>query len=117
MMKWPSYGDSSLAVTPKRSRYKSRNRGNMRTIGGINSSHGKLYGQAALGVRKITWKHYHIIKSSDTVAYPLCGDFLAVPIKSAYALGFMDNVTEILDAIAEGDLHTMETTMKTVLIT
>ena len=29
----------------------------------------------------------------------------------------MDNVTEILDAIAEGDLHTMETTMKTVLIT
>jgi hypothetical protein len=25
----------------------------MRTIGGINSSHGKLYGQAALGVRKI----------------------------------------------------------------
>jgi hypothetical protein len=29
----------------------------------------------------------------------------------------MDNVTEILDAIAEGDLHAMETTMQTVLIT
>ena len=29
----------------------------------------------------------------------------------------MDNVTESLNAIAEGDSHTMETTMQTVLIT
>jgi hypothetical protein len=29
----------------------------------------------------------------------------------------MDNVTEMLDAIAAGDPHTMETTMQTVLIT
>jgi hypothetical protein len=54
---------------------------------------------------------------SATFVYPLSGDFLAVPIKSAYALGVMDNVTGILDAIAEGDPHTMETPMKTVLIT
>jgi hypothetical protein len=35
----------------------------MRTIGGIHGSHGRLDGQPALGVRKIMWKHYHIIKS------------------------------------------------------
>jgi hypothetical protein len=62
-MKRPSSGDPLLAVTPKCLRYTSKNHGNMRKIGGIDSSHGKVYGQAALGVRKIMWKHYHILKS------------------------------------------------------
>ncbi len=35
-------------------------------------------------------------RRSATFVYPSSGDFLAVPIKSAYALGFMANVTEIL---------------------
>jgi hypothetical protein len=35
----------------------------MRKIGGINSSHGKRDGQAALGVRKVMWSIFHIAKS------------------------------------------------------
>ncbi len=35
----------------------------MRTIGGINGSHGNLYGQLVLGVRNTMWKNFHIIKS------------------------------------------------------
>jgi hypothetical protein len=35
----------------------------MRTIEGVDDSHGKRDGQAAFGVRKIMRKQYHIIKS------------------------------------------------------
>jgi hypothetical protein len=34
----------------------------MRTIGGINGSNGKLCGQPGLGVKKIMWRIFHLIK-------------------------------------------------------